>query len=305
MSATRIRVVNPDRARATIAKSILDENASDRLGSIVLKKHQSSAVSRLRDAIAEFGGAVLCDPVGTGKTYIALALCGTDTPVLVVAPAILRDMWMNAARVAGMRVTFASFESLSRGSLPPGSFAFLIVDEAHHARNPAAHRYSLLSRLASRSKVLLLTATPIHNRHRDLTSLLSLFLGQRAKSLTGAELGRCVLRREYTAETASDMPEADPPIWCALSEDSLIPQMLLDLPPPLPPRDGGNGGALIIHSLFRQWSSSGAALEAGLKRRLNGASALIAALQDGTWPSRSELTAWISAPDSLWSTRAA
>jgi len=296
-------------ARNAIARAILNESApvpTERdsrpadLGSITLKPQQRSAVKRLREVIAEFGGALLCDPVGTGKTYVAMAVAGPGARILVVAPAVLREMWLVAARVTEREIQFRSFEALSRGSGGDPRHDVLIVDEAHHARNPSTRRFAELSRLASTCPVVLLSATPIHNRRIDLLVLLSLFLGERAHALTGAELGRCVVRRENESPSArSGIPEIEPLRWYDLPEDDRIPRLLLALQPPLPPRDGGDGGVLIALSLIRLWASSDAALEGGLRRRLHRSLALIAALESDTYPSRAELAAWTSAEDSI------
>lgn len=288
-------------ARAVIAEAMLSSASGTlaHVGRIVLQSHQVSAVARLRKAIDEFGGALLCDPVGTGKTFVALALPRRDARVLVVAPAVLKEMWTRAAQMAERLIAFCSFESLSRGNIPPADFDFIIVDEAHHSRNPATRRYEMLSRLVAQSDVVLLTATPIHNRRTDLDSLLSLFIGERAKAMSIGELGRCVIRRASLARSVEGMPRVESLIWCRVTETDRIPAELLALPPPLPPRDGGDGGALVIHSLIRQWVSSDAALAGGLRRRLVHAEALIAALEDGTWPSRSELQTWIAGEDAV------
>ena len=294
-------IVDAAVARAVIAETMLGSASVTPavLGRIVLQAHQISAIARLRKAIDEFGGALLCDPVGTGKTFVALALPQRGASLLVVAPAVLREMWTRAAQMAELAIAFCSFESLSRGSIPHADFDFLIVDEAHHSRNPATRRYEALSRLAARSDVLLLTATPIHNRRADLDSLLSLFLGERAKTMSIGDVGRCVIRRASLARSVQGMPRVDSLIWCRVTETDRIPADLLALPPPLPPRDGSDGGALVIHSLIRQWASSDAALAGGLRRRLVHAEALIAALEDGTWPSRSELQTWFAGEDAV------
>jgi len=290
--------VDPAVARAAIARLFLEKADAD-AGSIALHPHQLSAIARIRATLNEFGGALLCDPVGTGKTYTALAVSSRDDRILVAAPSVLRTMWLEAAQSVNRTIAFVSLEALSRGRTPGERYSFLIVDEAHHARNPAARRYALLSRLATGASVLLLSATPIHNRHRDLIALLAIFLGERAAGLTKAELGRCVLRRERMEGAAPPLPRTGQLIWCAMPESDALPRMLLALPPPLPPRDGGDGGALVIHSLIRAWASSDAALAAGLTRRLQRATALISALEDGTWPSKAELRTWIAADDSV------
>lgn len=295
------RIVAADCTRASIAQLVLEpvNERARRVGSIELRDHQLSAIARVRNSIREFGGALLCDPVGTGKTYVALALIPDEACALVVAPAILRDMWTRAAALAGREVEFASFESLSRGRQPASVFDFVIVDEAHHARNPATRRYRLLCEVVSRADVVLLTATPVHNRTRDLHSLLSLFLGKRAVALTGAELSRCVIRRGHLLTSIDGFPTAQAPVWFTIGEDAHIPEMLLSLPPPVPPRDGGDGGALVAHSLIRQWASSDAALLGAIQRRIVRAESIAAALGDGSWPTKSELSSWISGDEAV------
>ena len=296
---TTPRAVDPATARAAIAQLMLRQiDESPQLGRIGLKPHQISAVARLRSAIGEFGGALLCDPVGTGKTYVALACIPTGATALLVAPAVLREMWLEAASLSEREVSFASFESLSRQREPPAPFDFLIVDEAHHVRNPVTTRYRVLSRLATGADVLLLTATPVHNHRNDLASLIALFAGEDARSLTMAELCRCVIRRTEIA-AAARIPHAEPLVWCRLPEDPGIPVALLALPPPLPPRDGGDGGSLVIHSLVRQWASSDAALIGALRRRLLRSEGLISALENGEWPSHAELSSWILGDDAI------
>ncbi|MEO5590420.1 MAG: DEAD/DEAH box helicase, partial [Gemmatimonadaceae bacterium] len=294
----RFTIVDPAIARAALAGGML--NAADGrialIGSVHLQPHQVSAAIRLELAIREFGGALLADPVGTGKTYVALALAGSARAVTVVAPAVLRDMWQAASSMANCRIRFLSFEALGRGHCPSEGCDFLIVDEAHHARNPRTQRFRMLSRLASGTDVLLLTATPIHNQRRDVEALLSLFLGHRSGTMSAPELGRCVIRRETSL---TGMPRTEPLVWLGIDGDSSLPALLLSLPPPVSPSDGGDGGTLVVHSLIRQWSSSTAALCGGLRRRIVRGEALIAALGDGTWPSKTELMSWIAGEDAV------
>ncbi len=294
--------------RALMAQFLLDQHASTQtiqLGSVALRPHQVSAARRVESAIDEFGGALLCDQVGMGKTFVALAVARKRVNAAVVAPAILRDMWNAAARSADSAICFISTESLSRRTsrVPDThsageSTGFLIVDEAHHFRNPATQRFAAIARLASRRQVLLLTATPVHNRIKDLAALLSLFLGSRSADLTSAEFSRIVVARNRAhLQTAIGIPAMAPPRWCTVSHDDDIAEMLLALPPPVPPRDGGDGGVLIVHSLIRQWASSDAALRQALVRRLLRATAITDAMENGSYPSIAELSAWTAADD--------
>ncbi|MBA3341577.1 MAG: DEAD/DEAH box helicase [Gemmatimonadaceae bacterium] len=314
-----MRIVDATTARATLAAAWLgtddapikavsgsDQRSRNVLGAVVLRPHQISAVARVGAAMEEFGGALLCDAVGMGKTFVALAVARDAPQRLIVAPAMLRDMWRTAASRAEVGVEFASFEALSRGRVPAHDSAFIVVDEAHHARNPSTRRFRELAALASRARVLLLSATPVHNRREDIVTLLSLFLGARAASLTTAEITRCVIRRERAAATGSSIiPLIAEPEWVDVGDrgggtpDDTLPALLLDLPPPLPVRNGGDGGALIAHALIRQWASSDAALRAGLRRRVKKSIALAHALENGVYPSARELTAWVIGEDSV------
>ncbi|HEU4566326.1 MAG TPA: helicase-related protein, partial [Gemmatimonadaceae bacterium] len=81
----------------------------------------------------------------------------------------------------------------------------------------------------------------------------------------------------------------------SVGDDVRTVRALIALPPPVPPRDGGDGGALLHWSLVRQWASSRGALLGALRRRLARAAALAAALEAGRHPSRAELAAWCGA----------
>jgi hypothetical protein len=272
----------------------------DAVGSVTLHPHQLSAARRLVAAIEEFGGALLSDEVGMGKTFVALAIARHFRSTIVVGPAALRDMWSEQARRAGVELPFLSLEALSRTSYSGKPCDLVIIDEAHHCRNPSTVRYRHVSRMVMRSKVLMLSATPIHNSPRDLSSVLALFMGSRAEWLTGSEIARCVVRRQIESAGLEDrVPDAKALIWKEIEDDDTVPRQLLALPPPVPARDGGDGGALVARSLLRQWCSSDAALESALRRRLAKSIALRDALECGSYPSQRELSAWVFAEDSV------
>src|SRR5918912_4405978 len=74
---------------------------------------------------------------------------------------------------------------------------------------------------------------------------------------------------------------------------------ILALPPPLPPSDGGDGGALLVWTLVRLWASSRGALEGALRRRLTRAAALAAALDSGRYPGSRELASWVCSDEAV------
>jgi superfamily II DNA or RNA helicase len=241
------------------------------------------------------GGALLADEVGLGKTFVALALAPSAGRMLVVAPAALRERWLDAGRRSNVVVIFASYEALSRGRLPKGSFELLVLDEAHHARNPATRRYRALATLARSAPVLLLTATPIHNAAGDLRALLALFLGSAAAQLEGDALRAHVVRRGHRdLHSSAQLPTLHRPEWIRMRDDARVLQGILELPPPLPPRDGGDAGALLAMGLLRLWASSRAALGQSLSLRLARAIAMQHSLADGHYPDARTLARWAS-----------
>jgi superfamily II DNA or RNA helicase len=256
---------------------------------------------RVESALTEFGGALLCDEVGMGKTYVAAAIARAYVRVLIVAPVGLAVMWSKALLQTEVRAEFLSFEKLSRTkSIGSWGYDLIIVDEAHHARNRTTRRYVELERLARTARVLLLTATPIHNRREEMLALLSLFLGGRAKALTREEFSRCVIRREHRQLRGSALiPEVLPVKSLQISDRAQVADALMNLPPAIAVRDGGLAQALVGRGLVHQWASSEAALQEALRKRVARATALITSLAAGTYPTERELRIWTFADGAL------
>ena len=89
-----------------------------------------------------YGGALLADPVGSGKTYVALAVAAAlrRTAVCLV-PAMLAPQWAAVARRLGVQVEIGTHQQASRGRLPEVRAGLVIIDESHHFRNPRTRRY--------------------------------------------------------------------------------------------------------------------------------------------------------------------
>jgi superfamily II DNA or RNA helicase len=308
MSRARIVALPDARARlAHVALALPDALPDPTLGDVRLHAHQQVAVARLAQALHEFGGALLADDVGLGKTFVALALARERPPAVVVAPAALRDAWARASAAAGVRCPFVGVESLSRPTLAAASSELLararlvIVDEAHHLRNPATRRWRRLAALARHASLLLLSATPIHNAARDLATLLSLFLGARAHVLDPASLARLLVRRRGRALRVA-LPTVARARWHRLPSrpcDAALRDAILALPPPLPPRDGGLATSLGRLVLLRLLASSEHALRRAVRRRLARAAALDAALQGGRHLDARELRDWCGGEDAV------
>lgn len=111
--------------------------------------------------------------------------------------------------------------------------------------------------------------------------------------MTSAELALCVVRREQgQLEGTLGIPEVLPTVHHQLSDNGKVVDALMNLPPPLPVRDGGLGGVLIGRSLVHQWASSEAALQEAVRRRIGRAIAMCASLEAGTYPTERELETW-------------
>ncbi len=160
-----------------------------------LLPHQADAVARARSILRRFGGVLVADGVGLGKTYIGLALAALERrsggDAVAVVPAAVRDEWRRAGERVGVRLGAIGHTALWRA--PAGdtrSATLVLVDEAHEFRNPLTRRYDALARLAVGRRLVLLTATPLNNDITDLDALLRLFAPEgRFRELGVADLG--------------------------------------------------------------------------------------------------------------------
>lgn len=172
-----------------------------------------SAINKLK----QYSGCILADSVGLGKTFEALAVIKyfelRNENVLVLCPKKLRDNWdiypvYNAHRLNPFpsdrfRFTVLSHTDLSRteghsGSVDLsnfnwGNYDLIVIDESHNFRNNAVGprgedgepvrrtRYERLMgdiiKAGIRTKVLLLSATPVNNELADLRNQISFVAG--------------------------------------------------------------------------------------------------------------------------------
>jgi hypothetical protein len=156
-----------------------------------LKTFQRDGVAKALAVMDRYQGALLADEVGLGKTYMAgevirrLTLAGAG-PVLVVCPAqIKQSVWrrrLGEWQLDGVHVlSYPQLLLRVRRLVRRGDdsawrpYGLVVLDEAHCLRNSNTWRWALNQLLAHqpvRPKVLMLSATPVQNRGRDLTELL-------------------------------------------------------------------------------------------------------------------------------------
>jgi hypothetical protein len=285
-------------ARARIAAHVVPPAVDPRLGEILLRDDQRAVAGRVAAVLFREGGCLLADDVGRGKTYVALAIARMWSSSLVVAPAALRSTWLEAMRRAGVGCALTSHEALSRGRLPGGRFDGVVVDESHHYRTTTTRRYSALAELSSSAPLLLLSATPLQNRRRDLAAQVALFHGSRAFALDDAALSAFVVRGGPVDDPM--MPAVAPPMWIETgADDGAVLEAILALPSPAVPSDGGDAGVLRTINLLRAWASSRAALRASLRQRRRVATAIEQCAFERRVPTKRELVAWLGGPDAI------
>ena len=169
-----------------------------------LYKFQRDGVVGAIDKLERLGGCIIADSVGLGKTFEALAIIKyyelRNDRVLVLVPKRLRDNW--TLYKANDRRNFLSSDrfnydvlnhtDLSRNTgasgdidlahVNWGNYDLVVIDESHNFRNKATHntretRYDRLMRRiikeGVKTRVLMLSATPVNNRLADLKNQIS------------------------------------------------------------------------------------------------------------------------------------
>ena len=173
---------------------------------------QKDAALAIISKLEKYNGCILADSVGLGKTFTALSVIKyyetRNKSVLVLCPKKLCDNWMTyrnnyitnpiAADRLSYTVLFHSDLSRSGGlsngialdKINWGNFDLVVIDESHNFRNggkltwgdddekPHENRYFRLMnkviRAGVKTKVLMLSATPVNNRFNDLKNQLQL-----------------------------------------------------------------------------------------------------------------------------------
>ncbi len=210
-------------------------DASNAEGRIPLTNFQKHGVWRARSILERFGGVIVADEVGLGKTFIGGDLmrlyCARRQRVLLICPAALRDStWKQFISKYQLFIECRSYEELASDRQfsdvreaanqfkldhAIDAYALVVVDEAHNYRNPdTPARAAVLRRLlfGPRKDLVMLTATPVNNSLWDLFTLIHYFLRQDSAL---ADSGVLSIRARF-----EDAMRVDP---TSLSPDLLYP----------------------------------------------------------------------------------
>ncbi len=190
----------------------------------LLSQYQKDGYHDLMAKAGRYEGALLCDGVGLGKTFVGMMLIERllqqrKRVVLLVPKAGREPVWENALKrhlpTVGAGGDFTNLVIFNHTDLGRGGeyeerwkrvkemADAIVIDEAHHFRNPGLKgeegrtttRYRQLLDIAApkpdgeRKQLFLLTATPINNRLIDLQHMIELFTGGQSDYFKGAPLG--------------------------------------------------------------------------------------------------------------------
>lgn len=170
-----------------------------------LYNFQRDAATGIINKLETYNGCILADSVGLGKTFTALAVIKyyelRNKTVLVLCPKKLADNWLNYNRnltTNPLAKDRFNYEVLCHTDLQRtggesfgtrldrvnwGNYDLVVIDESHNFRNNEVFRdretrYQRLMnkviREGVKTKVLMLSATPVNNRFTDLRNQLAL-----------------------------------------------------------------------------------------------------------------------------------
>ena len=173
-------------------RRLLEKVEHDVKSNNVLTKFQNDAVQAGLFIVSEFGGTIIADATGLGKTNIGIEMVRQKVlkegkKVLLIAPSqVLNSMWKEKLKEVDINVReMLTMESLGREEIIEtlGKYRnidLVLIDESQNFRSKSANRRKNLMKLMSigkRKQAILLTATPINNSLMDLYYQLSIITG--------------------------------------------------------------------------------------------------------------------------------
>lgn len=208
-----------------LTEDVLPNDLTGYRDSLIWRKlynFQRDAATGVINKLETFSGCILADSVGLGKTFTALAVIKyyelRNRSVLVLCPRKLADNWLNYNRNLKTNL-FAkdrfSYDVLCHTDLQRtrgesfgtplnrvnwGNYDLVVIDESHNFRNNDAFkdretRYQRLMNAVIKegvkTKVLMLSATPVNNRFADLRNQLALaYEGEPEKLTARLKIGK-------------------------------------------------------------------------------------------------------------------
>ncbi|MCH4007700.1 MAG: SNF2-related protein [Eubacterium sp.] len=243
-----------------ISEDVLPNEATGFKNSVIWNKlynFQKDAALGIINKLEQYNGCILADSVGLGKTFTALAVIkyyeGRNKNVLVLCPKKLSENWMtyrgnlvnNPLAADRFRYDVLYHTDLSRNSgmtpigLPIdrinwGNYDLVVIDESHNFRNgngtnthggEKENRYMRLMnrviRPGVRTKVLMLSATPVNNRFNDLKNQIALAYEGNPEEINDK------LNTKSDIDTIFRRAQKVYNLWCKLPEQERTTENLL------------------------------------------------------------------------------
>lgn len=243
-----------------VSEDVLPDEATGFKNSMIWNKlfnFQKDAALGIINKLEQYNGCILADSVGLGKTFTALAVIKyyecRNRRVLVLCPKKLSENWMNfrgnlinnplsedrlsydilyhtdLSRDSGKTIMDMNIEHINWGN-----YGLVVIDESHNFRNgngtnshggEKENRYMrLLNRIIKpgvKTKVLMLSATPVNNRFNDLRNQLAL-----AYEGNPAEINE-KLKTKSDIDTIFRQAQRVYNAWCKLPDEERTTNTLL------------------------------------------------------------------------------
>ncbi len=214
---------------------------------------QRDAAVGIINKLETYNGCILADSVGLGKTFTALAVIKyyelRNKSVLVLCPKKLADNWLtynhnlktNILAADRLNYDVLNHTDLQRTSgyshgtplkqVNWGNYDLVVIDESHNFRNnhpgeeDRQSRYELLMkqviRAGVKTKVLMLSATPVNNRFADLRNQLALAYEGESENLSSK------LKTRNSVEEIFRQAQAAFTRWSKLEVEERTPEAIL------------------------------------------------------------------------------
>ena len=243
-----------------VSEDVLPDEATGFKNSVIWNKlfnFQKDAALGIINKLEQYNGCILADSVGLGKTFTALAVIKyyecRNRRVLVLCPKKLSENWMNfrgnlinnplsedrlsydilyhtdLSRDSGKTIMDMNIEHINWGN-----YGLVVIDESHNFRNgngtnshggEKENRYMrLMNRIIKpgvKTKVLMLSATPVNNRFNDLRNQLAL-----AYEGNPAEINE-KLKTKSDIDTIFRQAQRVYNAWCKLPDEERTTNTLL------------------------------------------------------------------------------
>lgn len=245
-----------------ISNDVLPDEATGFKSSQIWNKlydFQKDAALAIINKLEKYNGCILADSVGLGKTSTALSVIkyyeGRNKSVLVLCPKKLNDNWItyksnyinNPIAKDRLRYDILFHSDLSRNKgytngldlshINWSNYDLVVIDESHNFRNGGKiygdednkkeNRYlQLMNKVIKagvKTKVLMLSATPVNNRFNDLKNQLQLAYEGEVENMDR------ILNTESSIEDIFRQAQKAYNVWSKLPQEERITERLLGM----------------------------------------------------------------------------